>query len=192
MSSRVDLTVRPTPDQLQRFRALTPAERYRWYVGVLTTTHQLATPEAKERWRALKQAQGGGFLAVVSAFAAALDRADFEGASRCLSAACTYEIGEAVVEGVDAIVDAYSANHRRATRAVERIRYRSSVEGTAPGVAVVTFEDRLEHRGQRHRYRCRQEMHVGRSKLVERIVHQEVDTERQALETFFASVGIRR
>ncbi len=192
MSSYPAIVVEPTADQVERFRRLSPAERYQWYVGVLRTTHGLATSEARERWRAVKQAQSGGFLSVVSAFVWALDRADFEEAARWVSSECIYDTGRAELTGVETILGSYSANHGWATRTFERIRYRSHVEGEAPGVAVVTFEDHTEHRGLAHRYRCQQEMHVGRSRLVERIVHREIEGQREALNAFFEKVGVRR
>jgi hypothetical protein len=172
MGEGVDLSVLPTPDQLRRFRALSPAERYRWFVGLLTTTHGLASPEAREGWRALKQAQSGGFLSVVSTFARALDRADFDDLSRCLSPECLYEARDAVLQGVDAVVAAYSVDQQRVAR-VDRLRRRSRVEGVAPGVAVITCEHRFEHRGVQHCFRYRQQISVGRSRLVERIVDDE-------------------
>lgn len=107
MRDRVDLAVVPTSDQVRRFRALSPSERYRWIVGMLMTTHGLASPEAKQRWQQLRQAQSGGFLSVVSAFARSLDRADFDEASRWLSPRCTYDTGTLVLDGIEAIVSAY-------------------------------------------------------------------------------------
>ncbi len=186
MSDPVDLSVRPTVEQVARFRALTPAERYAWLANVLRTVHALAPREAQARWRALKQAQSGGFLSIVCALARALDRAEFESAARCLNAECVYESPTGVLRGVEPIVASYLESHARATQRLDRIRYQSRVEGTAPGVAVITYEDHIQHRGRSHVYRCRQEVSVGRSRLVERIVHHEIEDEQRRLDLFLA------
>lgn len=192
MTDRAPFASVPTRDQCDRFRALSPAERFRWFAGLLRTTHGLASARARDRWRSIKQAQSGGFLSIISSLVRSLDRAEFDVAANCLSASCTYEIRGEVVEGTGAVVHTYATNHAWAVRTLDRLRYRSRVEGTAPGVAIVTFEDHIEHQGKRHLYRCEQQMSVGRSKLVERILHRELDGEREALARFFESVGVRR
>lgn len=53
MSERAQgsLVSRPTPDQVERFRRLTPEQRLQWALDTLVLCHELATPEAKDRWR---------------------------------------------------------------------------------------------------------------------------------------------
>lgn len=82
------------------------------------------------------------------------------------------------------IVASYRAAHERAVSTLDGIVYRSSLEAIAPGTVRVRFEDIIEVGGRTHRYRCVQEMSVGRSKRVERIVHGELEGERAALEAF--------
>jgi len=45
------LAARPTAEQLERFSRLTVEERSRWLVDYLAVCHELAGPEARERWR---------------------------------------------------------------------------------------------------------------------------------------------
>ncbi len=97
----------------------------------------------------------------------------------------TFGTGSGVLRGVD-VVSAYATSHAWEAGAIERVRRRSRIEAVGPGVV------RVEHRGQTHRYQCQQEMTVGRSKRVERIVHREVDGQRPALDALFAAVPIQR
>ena len=39
------------PSLAERFRTLSAAERFAWWVGMLRLAHALSTPEARERWR---------------------------------------------------------------------------------------------------------------------------------------------
>jgi len=190
MPERVDLSVRPTPDQERRFRALSMSERYAWLASMLQTMHSLATDETRAQWRAMKEAQSGGFLSVAHAFARALGRAVFDEAARCLSPAIRYESSDGTMSGVERIVASYRDNHRWFLQHIDRVHQRSHVEALAPGVARITFEDRLEHRGLSHVYRCVDEVSVGRSKFIECIVHSEIDGEREALEEFFVRAKI--
>lgn len=45
------LAALPTAEQLERFSGLTVEERFRWLVDYLAVCHELAGPEARERWR---------------------------------------------------------------------------------------------------------------------------------------------
>jgi hypothetical protein len=192
MSERVELGTRPTADQLARFRTLSPSARYAWLASMLELMHGLATDETRLRWRALRQAESGGFLGVATGFARALDHGDFQSAARCLSSECVYQFNGKRHRGVEAVIGAYRENHTWAERTLERVEYRSHVEGLRPGDALVTFEDRIEHRGQRHLYRCQQELSVGRSRLIETITNREMAGERASLAVFFDSIGVRR
>ena len=55
--TRPSLASRPTPDQLERFRRLTPEQRLHWALDTLVLCHELATPEAKARWRKHKASE---------------------------------------------------------------------------------------------------------------------------------------
>ncbi len=193
MRERIDLAVRPTADQVRRFRSLTASERYAWLASMLETMHSLASADTKAQWRRMKHAQSGGFLSVANTFATALDRAAFDAALGCLTADCSYDSDRGTtLSGPERIIGSYRDNHAWASRTIERVRYRSHVEGIAPGTARIVFEDLLEHRGLSHRYRCAQDVSVGGSRLIERIIHRELEGERPALEAFLARAGIRR
>ncbi len=45
------LASRPTAEQIARFSKLTPEQRFQWLVDTLALCHELATPEARARWR---------------------------------------------------------------------------------------------------------------------------------------------
>lgn len=49
--TRDALVTRPTADQIARFSKLTPEQRFQWLVDMLALCYELATPEARERWR---------------------------------------------------------------------------------------------------------------------------------------------
>jgi len=185
-----DLVSRPTDEQLRRFRALTPAERYRWLSSLLRTTHALANETTRASWRERKQAAGTGFVAIVAALVRALDRADFEAAAAAIEPSAVYEKDGITHSGVAAIVASYRASHERAVATLDRIVYRSSFEAIAPGIVRVSFEDHIEVGELRHRYRCEQEMTVGRSRRVERIVHRELEGERAALDAFLSHASV--
>jgi hypothetical protein len=115
-------------------------------------------------WRERKQTSGAGFVAKVAVLVRALDHADFEAAEAALDPGAVYEKDGVSITGGPAIVASYHPS--RTVR--------------------VHFEDHIEVDGRRHCYRCEQEMMVGRSKRVERIVHHELSGEREALEAFLA------
>lgn len=181
-----ELVSRPSEEQLRSFRALSMAERYAWLTSVLRTTHRLATDETRAKWRARKQAQGG-FVASALALVRALDGADFEAAVAAIHSSAVYVKGEETICGAATIIASYRASHERAVATLDRIVYRSSFEVIAPGTVRVRFEDHIEVGTRTHRYRCEQDMTVGRSKRVERIVHRELEGERAALDAFLAA-----
>lgn len=183
-----ELVSRPTDDQIRRFRALSMVERYAWLSNLLHTTHSLATDETRASWRARKHASSG-FVSKVAALVRALDAANFAAATETIAPHAVYEKDGETLEGVSAIIASYRASHDRAIATLDRIEYRSSYEVLAPGIVRVRFEDRIELRGRKHRFHCEQDMSVGRSKLVERIVHRELDGERAALDAFLDAVA---
>jgi hypothetical protein len=48
---RAQLASRPTAEQIARFSKLTAEQRFQWLVDTLALCHELATPEARARWR---------------------------------------------------------------------------------------------------------------------------------------------
>ena len=47
---RRSLASRPTADQVERFRRLTPEQRLQWALDTLVLCYELATPEARAKW----------------------------------------------------------------------------------------------------------------------------------------------
>lgn len=192
MREGFDLAVRPTPEQVRRFRALDESERYAWLASMLQTMHSLATIETKAQWRMMKEARSGGFLSTACAFARAIDRANFDLGADCLSKDCRYESVTLALTGPERIITSYREAHDWALRKFDRIRYRSRVLGIGAGVASISFDTLVDHRGVSYVYRWAQEVSIGRSRLIERIVHCELDGERAAFDAFLARAAITR
>jgi hypothetical protein len=55
--ARPALASRPTDEQIARFAKLSAEERFRWLVDTMALCYELATPDARERWRLHKAGQ---------------------------------------------------------------------------------------------------------------------------------------
>lgn len=133
-------------------------------------------------------------LAVAARFAHALDREDYGAAAACLAPTCEYSIGSEMHRGPEAIIATYRESGEWAAAQLDSVRYESSVRPSvdAPGGAIVTFTDHIEARGHRLAHRSEQRLwfdEAGRIRLIE---HVDLPGERDALEVFFAQVGIAR
>jgi hypothetical protein len=127
---------------------------------------------------------------VVRDLARALDADDFARVAQSLAPDCEYRIGEELNCGPEEIVASYAHSSAWARENLDRIEYTSEVEPADGNEVGVRFEDHLVHGGQQHRFRCRQRFVVGDAGLVERIVHEEIPGEREALNEFFRANGL--
>lgn len=125
-------------------------------------------------------------------FAQALDREDYAAAMACLAPDCEYAIRGVVHRGPETIVASYRAAGEWGAGKLDGVRYESSVRAEPAGGATVTFVDHLEHRGARHTHRCEQRLGFDAAGRIRRIEHVDLPGEREALEGFFARVGIAR
>jgi hypothetical protein len=125
----------------------------------------------------------------VRALARALDADDFQTAARWIAIDCEYDARGEMLRGREAIIASYAASSAWGRERLT-VTYASEVEAPAGREVPVRFTDDLGHGERTHRYRCRQRFTVGSDGLVERIVHEEIPGEREALEAFFRECGI--
>ena len=124
--------------------------------------------------------------------ATALDREDYIAVTGLLSPRCAYRIRSSVFTGPEAIIDSYRTNGAWAAEALDSIEYESRVEPVAAGGALITFVDKIRHRGEEHVHMCQQAVGVDESGLIGSIEHRDLPGEREALESFFSRMGVER
>src|SRR5262249_32886429 len=127
---------------------------------------------------------------VVGRLARLLDADDFGAAAGLIAPDCEYRARRETLIGRDAIVASYAASSGWAREHQIAGGYSSEIEAVAVDEGSLLFTDDLVLNGRSHRYRCRQRFHVGEDGLVNRIVHEEIATERLALEEFMRAGGI--
>jgi hypothetical protein len=131
-----------------------------------------------------------GRLAVAERFAQALDGEDYAAARLCLAPDCEYSIRGVVHRGADAILAAYREAGEWGAAQLDGVRFESSVRAGDGGGAIVAFVDHLECRGEELTHRCEQRLAFDEVGRIRRIEHVDLPGEREALEGFFARVGI--
>jgi hypothetical protein len=75
---------------------------------------------------------------------------------------------------------------------LDSITYESDVESLPDGRVRIQYLDRILHKNNRHDHRCCQVITVGGDDLIVRIEHEDLAGEREAIDDFFASAGLRR
>ncbi len=130
-------------------------------------------------------------LTIARLFATALDRCDYDEATRYIAADCRYEIGAHELLGPEAIIASYRESAEWGRRVLDQVVYESEVRQAGDHVAVL-YTDRLTHHGETHVYRCRQRLWLDDSGQIVRILHEELPDEREKLDEFFARMEIRR
>lgn len=129
-------------------------------------------------------------LAFAQGFARALDAEDFDGAARRLDPDAVYDTGKQILRGSEAIVASYRAAATRARALLEELVNESAVEALEDRRFRVRYTDRLQHRGERHAFRCEQILTVPPARGVTRIEHRELPGERAALDAFLERAGV--
>ena len=94
--------------------------------------------------------------------------------------------------GATAIVSSYREASAWAKDHLDSIQYASRVEDANESRAAVIFIDHITHQGRCHSYQCQQLLSVGANGEIVRIQHVELPGQREALNAFFATVGIAR
>jgi hypothetical protein len=125
-----------------------------------------------------------GVLLTARRLAEALDAEDYAAARALLAAGCVYHTGTTTLTGGDAVIASYRANGEAARGRFDGIEYASRVEPSGPAGAVITYTDRVRRGGERHEYRCRQQVRISQAGLVEEIWHEELAGERERLQEF--------
>jgi len=125
-----------------------------------------------------------------TALAHALDRDEFATAEAMLAAGCVYESPYGLLEGPAAIMASYRGNAESAVNKFDRIEYESRVDAIDDASARITYFDRITHKGKTHEFSCCQIVTVGDDGVIVRIVHEEIPGKREALNAFYAEIGV--
>ena len=129
---------------------------------------------------------------IAKQFAEALDLDDFATAESLLASECVYEARAGEIMGATAIVSSYREASAWAKDHLDSIQYASRVEDANESRAAVIFIDHITHQGKSHSYQCQQLLSFGANGNIVRIQHVELPGQREALNAFFATVGIAR
>ena len=118
--------------------------------------------------------------------AKALDREEYDAAMQHLAQGCTYEFRGRVIEGANAVIASYRAAGDAAKARFDTIHYESSVSPVGTDGARIDYADFVTLAGDRHAYRCAQEVSLGKNGLVLYIRHIDLEGEREKLHDFEA------
>jgi len=132
------------------------------------------------------------FVSSVRKFVKALDECNFDEAGRFLASRCRYLMDQTELIGPEAILRSYARNAKWAAETLERVVYESEIEKKSARVFDVLYTDRVFHQGLEHAYRCRQMLFVNESGKIEKILHQDIPGEPEALKEFLERCGIQR
>lgn len=130
-------------------------------------------------------------LDIPQCFAAALDENDFNAAGALLAEHCVYEFRGKQVLGRASIMATYTNSADWAAANLDGLTYESAVETVSAAVARITFTDHVTYGDKQHTYQCQQLVTIDGG-LIERIQHEELDGEREALDEFFRDCGLKR
>ncbi len=144
-------------------------------------------------WREQSGQASVGLAAIdrARAFAAALDADDFERARPLLATQCHYAVRGTSLVGPDAILASYAEATRFAHALVDEVAYESRAVEDDAGLRIL-FTDVLRHRGREHRHQCVQRLTVNAEGCIERIVHEDLSGEKEALNAFLDACAIVR
>jgi len=131
-------------------------------------------------------------LKAAERFATALDDEDYAALEVLLSDDCRYDSPRGMLLGADLVLNSYRKATNWTKSNIQHVRYESTVRRDSEDAAIVTFLDKFEHAGHRHTYTCEQLLHIDTSGRICRIVHVEIPGEREAVDAFLDSIGVRR
>lgn len=133
-----------------------------------------------------------GALAIVLAFAAALDDDDFERVARHLDNDVVYIIGGVTHRGPDAVVDSYRSGSVTARRIFDRVEFTHSVVWHDDDTIRIDFSDRLTADGDAFDHHSVQDVTVDRGRRIVSIIDQPVHGQRALLDEFMTRHGRSR
>ena len=121
---------------------------------------------------------------IVSRFASALDAEDYSAAHDLLAEGCVYHAPkDTVLTGPDAIIASYRGNGDRARDRFDTIRYSHEVRQDDEETFTIAYRDELTQAGRSHTFTCCQVAHC-RAGQIDKIIHQELPEQREALDAF--------
>lgn len=130
-------------------------------------------------------------IELATKLAKALDANDFDAASYFLADDCVYEIGTQRIVGRDKIIGSYKGNADWAKSAIDEVMLESQISADDNGF-LITYTDKITHKGLKHIYRCQQILSLNEQGLVIKILHREIPGEKEGLQAFEAKAGIIR
>ena len=129
---------------------------------------------------------------VARQFAQALDGEDYPTVKSLLAADCVYESPSGMLRGQEDILKSYRENGEQAHHWFGTIAFESQIIKSDDISATILFIDHLTHSKGKHTYRCQQKLQFNSQGKIFKIIHQEIETERQLLDEFFAQCGLER
>jgi len=129
---------------------------------------------------------------VAKMFAQALDHDDFQSAGELISPDCVYHARNGLLVGRAAICASYSEASAWAKANFDLVEYESLVHPPVGQEVVITFIDHITREGKHHAYSCRQSVQVTHLGTINRIHHQELPGQREAVLAFMRLFGIQR
>jgi hypothetical protein len=122
-------------------------------------------------------------------FASLLDGDDLARLAPLLAATCTYDTGQELLVGPEAIIASYRGASDRAREQFDDMRFESELIAADDHSAVVLFRDLITLRGRTHVHVCHQRVEFAPDGKVVRIEHRELPGERERLEAFLGGEG---
>ena len=119
--------------------------------------------------------------------ARALDQEDYESARSWMEDDCVYEIRGETIVGADKIIASYRENAEAGRDRFDSVCFESSVSSIGDGRVRIDYTDIVTRSGDTLIHRCAQLVEFGESDQACRIVHEDLEGEREALEAFKAS-----
>jgi hypothetical protein len=97
---------------------------------------------------------GSASLAIIEAFAKALDEDDYDLATSLLSAECTYELTGQTLEGRSAVINSFRPNSEWTHTNLDEVVFVHSIEDCHDCTSTIRFVDLIKHKDKRLRHEC--------------------------------------
>jgi ribosomal protein S18 acetylase RimI-like enzyme len=134
--------------------------------------------------------ESGSVRARAGRFAKALDEDDFESAKAYLAQSCQYLVGEKDLHGPETIIQSFREGSNKAKRIFDQVDFGSEILRVDGNRVTVQFTDLIHIKGQSLVYSSRQHLEFGEDGLINRIKHEEIPGELEALEAVLKRLGV--
>lgn len=125
-------------------------------------------------------------------FGTSLDVDDFPTTAMLLSDDCTYDIGNEVLRGPDAICNSYEQNMIAGRKKLDKLEWgKSRIEPLNDNEYYVHFTDYLTHKGKDYTHRCKQKLTINNDSKITHIQHIHDEEEQLRLDDYYRSVGLK-